>query len=650
MNEKPLDEETVFLQESQYKPSKNLQSLLIGNPLATAETAHQTIGKAIGLAVFASDALSSTAYSTQEMMFILAAAGTAAFGSVIPLTICVVLLLTVLTISYEQTIHAYPTGGGAYIVARDNLGHYPAETAAAALLTDYVLTVAVSVSSGVSQFTSAFPELYPYRVWIAIGFVTLVMVINLRGVKESGMIFAVPTYFFILMMALMIVFGMIQFITGNLGTVVNPPDLESAVGGFTAITTFLILKAFASGTTALTGVEAISNGIMAFKEPRAKNAGETLILMSTILGTMLLGVAFLSYKTGVIPSELEANLSQVARTVYHSRNLIYYLTVSSTMIILIMAANTAFADFPRLSALVAEDGYMPRGFAWRGSRLVYSRGIVILAAAAIALIIIFQASVNRLIPLYAVGVFISFTLSQFGMAKRWVRVGKLKPGEVIEQHGSIQGTDQHWRLKMVLNGFGAVCTAVITVIFGATKFVDGAWFVLILTPMLVFLFSMIHKHYRNVAKKLSLQGGEKNNAMIRRHRVLLLVSGVHQGSMRALRYARTISEDITAVHVAVEPEECDKIKKGWAEWGDGYRLLILESPYRLLIEPLMDYINSLVIKQDADELITVVVPQFVSNSPTISLLHSRAADTLREALIHYSNVVITEVPYSIDEL
>jgi len=644
-----MEEDNLFHKKSDYKPSRSITTILIGKPLETAEQEHQTINKIIGLAVFASDALSSMAYSTQEMMLILAAAGTAAFGYVIPLTLCIVLLLVILTISYEQTIHAYPNGGGAYIVARDNLGDYPAMTAAAALLTDYILTVAVSISSGVAQFTSVFPNLYPNRVIIAVCLVLLVMVINLRGVKESGITFAIPTYIFLVSMGVMVIIGLIQYFTGCLGQVVNPPALQHD-GPFVAISTFLILKAFASGTTALTGVEAISNGITAFKEPRTKNAGQALMMMSVILGTLLMGVSFLTVKTGVIPSEMEANISQVARTIYHSKGIPYLITVASTMIILVMAANTAFADYPRLSAMLGRDGFLPRRFAWRGSRLVFSTGIMFLAGMAILLIVVFQASVNRLIPLYAVGVFVSFTLSQFGMAKRWHRAGKLKEGEELKSHGSTISYDKNWHFKMFANAIGAFCTLVISLIFGITKFTSGAWFVLVLTPFMVFIFSRIHKHYAKVAYKLSLKKGEKTGTQIVRHRVLLLVSGVHQGTLKALRYARTISDDITAVHVAVDPEEAEKVMKGWQEWGDGYRITFLESPYRVLIEPLVGYIESLLKKLNPNELITIVVPQFVSRDPAVSILHARAADTLRKALIHYQNVVIIEVPYNIDEL
>lgn len=645
--EKPVENEAEKKLES--TPINKIESLLFGKPLASQDMEHQTIGKAIGLAVFASDALSSMAYSTQEMMIVLAAAGTAAFGYIMPLTLMIVGLLIVLTISYEQTIHAYPSGGGAYIVARDNLGDVPAMTAAAALLTDYILTVAVSISSGVAQFTSVFPNLYPYRVILAVSFVLLVMMINLRGVKESGITFAIPTYVFLFAMTAMVIVGFIRYFSGTLGTVVNPPRLEHD-GPLQPITLFLILKAFATGTTALTGVEAISNGITAFKEPRSRNAGQTLILMSVILGTLLLGVSFLTYQTHVIPSEHEANIAQLARTIYGSKNIFYLITVGATMIILIMAANTAFADYPRLSALLAKDGFLPRRFSWRGSRLVFSYGITFLAFVAIALIIIAQASVNRLIPLYAVGVFFSFTLSQYGMAKRWHRCGKIAEGESIDSHGQKLVYDPKWFWKMLINGAGALCSAMIALIFAVTKFTSGAWFVLILTPILVILFSSIKQHYSDVARKLSLKKGEQRTVQIHKNHVVLLLSGVHQSSMKAYYYAQTITDRFDVVHVAIDPEQTDKVQAGWEKWGNGSPLTVLPSPYRLLIDPLYFYLERCVKELGPDEVITVIVPQFVSNRPGGSILHEHAADALRKALIKFPKIVITEVPFNLDEI
>src|SRR5512133_2388095 len=438
-------------------PPKTWRNWLIGRPLQTADAPHQTIGKAIGLAVFASDALSSTAYATQEIMVILAIAGSGALGYVFPISLAIVSLMVIVTISYQQTIHAYPGGGGAYIVARDNLGELPAQAAGAALLTDYILTVAVSVSSGVAQITSAFPNLYPYRVEISVVMVMFIMLINLRGVKESGATFAVPTYFFLFTMFLTVGFGFFRYLTGSLGTVVNPPAL-AIPEAVQMVTPFLLLHAFASGTAALTGIEAISNGITAFKEPRSKNAGITLIWMSAILASLFLSISFLAGRIGTVPSEEETVISQLARTVYGGQGIFYLAIIAGTAIILIMAANTAFADFPRLGALHAGDGFLPRQLTFRGSRLVYSRGIIALAGLACLLIILFQASVTRLIPLYAIGVVLSFPLSQTGMARRWWKSGHLKPGEEIVEPGSTITRDARWKLKMAVNGVGAVAT------------------------------------------------------------------------------------------------------------------------------------------------------------------------------------------------
>ncbi len=418
----------VIRRKSDYMPPPSLSGWLIGRPLQTADAPHQTIGKAVGLAVFASDALSSTAYATQEILGILAAAGTIAYGYVFPVSIAIVVLLAIVTISYEQTVHAYPGGGGSYIVARDNLGELPAQVAGAALMTDYVLTVSVSVSSGIAQVVSAYEFLFPYRAIMAVAAVMLIMLVNLRGVKESGKVFAFPAYFFIGIMALNVGIGLFRHVTGTLGVVIEPPPASVAVT-LAAVTPFLLLHAFSNGTTALTGVEAISNGITAFKEPRSRNAGLTLIWMASILGTLFLGISYLTGHINAVFSEQETIISQLSRTVFGGRDLFYLATIWATTIILIMAANTAFADFPRLGALIGADGFLPRQLAFRGSRLVYSNGILALALIASALIIVFQASVTRLIPLYAIGVFASFTLSQAGMAHRWWKIGHMRPGK-----------------------------------------------------------------------------------------------------------------------------------------------------------------------------------------------------------------------------
>jgi len=624
---------------------QNWRSWLIGRPLQTADAPKQTIGKAIGLAVFASDALSSTAYATQEIMIILAAAGTGAMGYVFPISLAIVTLMVIVTISYEQTIHAYPGGGGAYIVARDNLGELPAQTAGAALLTDYILTVAVSISSGVAQITSAFPGLYAYRVGISVAMVLFIMVMNLRGVKESGKAFAIPTYFFVVTMAITVGLGFMRYMNGTLGVVLNPPEF-SAGSAVAVITPFLLLHAFSSGTSALTGIEAISNGITAFREPRSKNAGITLIWMSSILATLFLGISFLSGVIHAVPSEEETVISQLARTVYGGTGILYLAVIAGTAVILIMAANTAFADFPRLGALHAGDGFLPRQLTFRGSRLVYSRGIIALAVLASLLIVLFQASVTRLIPLYAIGVFLSFSLSQTGMARRWWKSGHLKPGEEIVEPGSTITRDPHWKGKMIVNGVGAFCTFTVMIVFAITKFMDGAWIIIFLIPTLVTIFFTIHHHYKDLAGKLSLTNFHSTPRNTRQ-RVIVLVAGVHRGSLAALAYACSLSADVTAVHISIDDSEAQKVREKWSMYGEGTRLVILDSPYRLIIEPMMEYIGKLLQNRRANETLTIVVPQFVPAHWWENFLHNQTALMLRFSLLFKPGIVIVEVPYQV---
>ncbi len=638
---------TIFRPRIDYHPPRSWRTWLLGRPLSTADAPHETIGKGVGLAVFASDALSSTAYATQEILVILAMAGVGAFVFAFPISIATVVLLAIVSISYLQIIHAYPGGGGAYIVSRDNLGDLFAEVAGAALLTDYILTVAVSISSGVAQITSAFPLLFPYRVVFAVGLVLAVMLVNLRGVRESGAAFAVPTYFFLVMAVLTVGAGMYQYVTGALGTVTNPPEME-VTQTLGAVTLFLILHAFSSGTTALTGIEAISNGTTAFKEPRSHNAGTVLVWLASILAVLFLGISFLSVQVGAVPSEMETVISQLARTVFHGEGILYLAMITATTVILIMATNTSFAGFPRLSALLAIDGYMPRQLAFRGSRLVYSNGIVALALIACVLIVVFSASVTALIPLYAIGVFLSFTLSQAGMARRWWKAGRLQPGAETAERGSLLQYDPRWRLKMAANGFGAICTATVMMIFAVTKFTTGAWLVLILIPVIVFAFQRVHHHYRDLARLLSLENYGQS-PRVGRQRVILPLSGVHRGTLAALRYARSLSNDVTAVHVSVNPEDTVKVKQKWTMWGEGVRLVIVESHYRLLLEPMMAYIEEVAAQRQPNEIITVVVPQFVPQHWWQNLLHTQAAFFLRIAFRNMPGIVITDVPYQLQQ-
>jgi hypothetical protein len=396
-------------------------------------------------------------------------------------------------------------------------------------------------------------------------------------------------------------------------------------------------------------VEAISNGITAFKEPRSKNAGITLIWMAIILGSLFLGISYLAKEIGVTPSESETVISQLARTIFAGRGTLYLMLIGATTVILIMAANTAFADFPRLSALVAKDGFLPRQLAYRGSRLVFSGGIVALATIASIILIIFKASVTRLIPLYAIGVFLSFTLSQGGMALRWRKIGKLKPGEEKSERGSTLRFVKGWPTKMVINGFGAICTAVVMMVFAITKFYDGAYVVLILIPILVGVFWSIHRHYRGLAKKLSLDNFVMTPPHTTRHRIIMPISGVHQGTLAALRYARMLSDDVTAVYVMIEPAESEKVRKKWEMWGEGVRMVMLNSPYRLLLEPLLEYISEIARQRQPGETITIVVPEFISNSRVTSALHTNTAELLRSQLRRQPGMVIVNVPYHVHE-
>lgn len=623
----------------------NIGRLLIGKPLETKELPHQAIGKPIGLAVFASDALSSSAYATQEMLIILAMAGGGAvvLGLSIPLAIAISVLLAIVTISYRQTIHAYPNGGGAYIVARDNLGELPAQVAGAALLTDYILTVAVSISAGVEQITSGFQELIPYRVEICVAVIVLMTVVNLRGVKESGRIFAIPTYFFLTMMFLTLGIGFIRYLGGNLGVVegVEPIHYET----LQPLTLFLILRAFSSGCAALTGIEAISNGITAFEEPRSKNAAITLVWMSSILITLFLGITFLAHQIEAQPSHVETIISQLGRTVFSDGSVLWYLVLAGTALILLMAANTSYADFPRLAALHAGDGFLPRQLTYRGSRLVFSWGIVFLAIASIALVIVSGGITTNLIPLYAVGVFLGFTISQTGMVVRLRKIAKLKPGDKIESLETVLEYDHHWRLKMFISGVGAVFTFVVMLIFAITKFTSGAWFVVALIPTLVFVFFRIHHHYKDVAHYLSLKG-IRPEIDTRPVRTLILVDDVHAETARMVNFAKSLAHPWQAIHVGVSPEKMELVREKWQDRiGEG-QLVIIPSPYRLLAEPIKEYIEQL--QQDEPGcFVHVIMGHLVMDTFWEQALHQNSAFIFNLALGQMQNVVVTNVPYQI---
>ncbi|RMF79134.1 MAG: APC family permease [Chloroflexi bacterium] len=626
----------------------NLRKLLIGKPLETEALPHQAVSKPVGLALFASDALSSTAYATEEILIILALAGLgkSVLGISIPIAIATSILLIIVTISYRQTIYAYPNGGGAYIVARDNLGEIPAQIAGSALLTDYILTVAVSITAGVAQITSGFPILLPYRVYLAVGIIVLMTVVNLRGVKESGRIFSVPTYFFLSMMFLTLGVGIFRALSGNLPSVTEVDALEVSVAQ--PLTLFLILRAFSSGSTALTGIEAISNGITAFKKPSSHNAAVTLVWLSSMLILLFLGITFLANQIGALPSETETIISQIGRTVYGENSILYLLTLVGTSLILLMAANTSFADFPRLAALEARDGFLPRQLTFRGSRLVFSWGIVVLALFSSVLVILADARTTRLIPLYAIGVFLSFTLSQSGMAIRFRKSGRLKPGEEQEGLETSLRYEPGWRYKMIISGFGAVCTGIVMIVFAVTKFTSGAWFTVLLIPSLSFLFLRVHRHYQTVAHNLSLAGVAVDVEPRGMH-TIILVDDVHAETARLVNFAKSLSHDWRAVHIGIHPDKIETVRKKWQERiGEG-ELVVLDSPYRQLAEPLIDYINT-IRSRDPDSYVHVIMGHLVMNSFWEQALHQNSAVIFNLALSHLDNVVVTNVPYQIRHL
>ena len=595
---------------------------LIGPPMPLAQAHHERLRKRVALAVFSSDALSSVAYATEEILLILVLAGTAALHLSVPISLAITGLLAIVAISYQQTIHAYPSGGGSYIVARANLGAVAGLVAAAALLVDYVLTVSVSVAAGVAAVTSAFPQFAPHKVALGVVCVTAVALANIRGVRESGRIFAVPTYFFIVCFGVMILEGFYRLATGSLPR--RPPP---AIPASEAFTWFLILRAFSSGCTAMTGTEAISNGIPAFRPPESRNAAITLGWMAVILGTFFVGITLLADRLGIVPVAEETVVSQIARRL-HGTGLFYYAIQAATALILVLAANTSFADFPRLSSLLARDRYIPRQFATLGERLVFSNGIMVLGAMAALLLVIFGGETHALIPLYAVGVFISFTLSQSGMVRHWWT-------------DRVRG----WRHKLAINGLGALATGVVTVVIAATKFTHGAWIVVLVIPALVATFLAMHRHYEDVAEQLSLEGLPGPPEL--RHTVLVVVGDLHRGVVRAVQYAKTLaapSVAVRAVFVETDPAKTAKLEEKWARWGLGVPLVILNSPYRSLLRPLVEYLDALQSLGD-DHMVTVVIPEFLPSRWWQHILHNQTALLIKGVLLFRKNTVVVDVPY-----
>ncbi len=599
----------------------NVKRLIVGSPFPTAQARHERLGKATALAVFASDPLSSVAYATEEILIFLVLGGSAALSYSLPIAFGIAALLAVVVTSYRQTVAAYPQGGGAYLVAKGNLGPFSALTAAAALLTDYVLTVSVSVTAGIDALTSAMPALLPYRVSLCVLAIVGIAMGNLRGVRESGKLFAAPTYFFIVSILGTVGYGLVAVAFDLLPEAPYEPHPP----GFEGIGLFLFLRAYAAGCTALTGVEAVSNGVPALKPPEGRNAQIVMTWLGVISIAMFLGITYLAYDFGIVPGGGETVVSKIARRVFGT-GVLYYGVQAATMLILLLAANTSYADFPRLSSILARDRYMPRQFANQGDRLVFSNGILILSGFAILLIVMFGGDTHALLPLYAIGVFISFTLSQSGMVRHWLRL-----------------KEKGWRWRIGVNGVGAVVTGIVLLTLAVTKFREGAWIVVVLTPLLVVVFLVIHHHYAQVADQLSLEKyGEP--AAIGRHSVVVPVGDLHKGVVRALQYAKSISPDARAVFVETDPGRTRKLDEKWQKWGCSVPLVVLDSPRHSLLKPFLEYLDRLQ-GQGENHFVTIVIPEFIPAKWWQYLLHNQTAFLLKGALLFRKNVVVTDVPY-----
>jgi len=669
---------------------------LVGSPIKTARLAHERLTKKTALAIFASDALSSTAYATEQILLVLAAAYLAgqsgAFGKVIPISIAISLLLIIVSLSYRQTIHAYPSGGGAFIVAKENLGTIPGLIAGASLLVDYILTVSVSVAAGVEAITSAmvgtrFAELHDHRIALCLFFLIFITLANLRGVREAGSLFAAPSYAFIVSFLFLIGYGLVRyFINPAIAPVPVDADLKIAEGYEPHVLNwFLLLGAFANGCAALTGIEAISNGVQAFKQPESKNAAKTLLWMAFLLIVMFVGASVLANFFHIHPRNRETVVSQIARAVFTGYfGWFYYIVQATTAAILILAANTAFAGFPRLASLLARDRFLPRQLTNLGDRLVFSNGIILLAFFSGLLVWAFRGDTSRLIPLYAVGVFLSFTLSQAGMVIHFWREGKaldalrasagaepVEPtkakrdsariattGRLEPKHlRSLQGTaltiaeveklekKSHWKKSMIISAIGAVATFTVLMVFITTKFTHGAWLVVLVIPLLVVLFRRIHRHYIEVAEQLSTEGLSPLRPI--HHEVIVPISGIHRGVIEALEYAKSIApHHVTAVYVNLDDEAARKLREKWQQWGSGVNLVVVASPYRSLARPLLNYVDR--VKRTKKSVVTIVLPEFVPAKWWQNLLHNQNTLFLKGALLFKKGIVVTNVPYHLE--
>ena len=599
-----------------------MKRLLVGSPMATAQARQERLAKIPALAIFSSDCMSSVAYATEEILLVLVLGGSLALQYSPPIGIAIGILVAIVASSYWQTIHAYPSGGGAYIVAKENLGTLPGLIAGAALLVDYVLTVSVSTASGVAAITSAFPTLFPHRVAICVACVVIVMLANLRGIRETGKIFAVPTYWFIGCLVLLMGGGFYHLATRG----APPPPAE--VPAQEAFGLFMVLRAFSGGCAALTGIEAVANGVQAFKPPESRNASITLAWMAFILGSSFMAITFIAYFFQIVPHPEETVVSMVARQIF-GRGLLYYMIQAATAVILLLAVTTSFAGFPMLASLMAKDGFLPRQFANLGDRLVFSNGILILAGISSVLLVLFGGSTHALIPLYAIGVFTAFTLSQSGMVKHWWKE---------------QGP--RWRAHAAVNALGAATTALVVMVIAVTKFTHGAWIVVIITPLMVLGFYTIRRHYDSLRGQLTLRGFVPPK--IGRHPVVVLVGGLHRGVVTALTYARAISPNVTAITVDLDPTATSRLQQQWQEWAPDVPLVVLDSPYRSVMQPVLHYIDQMEKQRDGDYM-TIILPEFLPAKWWQHLLHNQTALLLKTALLFRRGKVAISIPYHLDQ-
>ncbi len=599
-----------------------IKRFAVGEPIPSHLSHHERLSRVTGLAILSSDPLSSVAYATEEILRVLILVNVSALAFASPIAAIIASILAIVVFSYRQTVYAYPSGGGAYIVARENLGELPSLVAASALLIDYVLTVAVSIAAGVAALTSAFPAWIDHRVSLTLTFLTILMLGNLRGIRESGQIFAAPTYFFIASMLGLIAVGFWRSLTG---AIVPVETIEPMGSAGQPLTLFLLLRAFSNGCTAMTGVEAVSNGVPAFKPPEARNAAATMVIMAVLAITMFVGLTLLAHAYGIIPSEQETVISQLARGVFDGRGLPYYLVQAATMLILVLAANTAYADFPRLASILARDRYLPRQFMNQGDRLAFSNGILGLSALAAILLIAFRGYTHALIPLYMIGVFVSFTLSQAGMVLHW---------------RTLRGPG--WKTSAAISASGAIVTGIVLVVVAVTKAHEGAWIIMLVIPVQVVLFRITRTHYNEVAAQLTLTDWQPD----RRHenRVIVPISGVQRAVVGAVDYARTLSSDVRALYIDVDPASTAQIQKDWEKWGRGVPLVVLPSPFRSLMEPLLEYIGQLD-RDHPDDYVTVVLPEFVPARWWHHLFHNQRALLIKAALLFKPHTIVTSVPF-----